>query len=442
MTAHKHLKQRVRARMQKTGESYASARRHVVGEASSPATDSAARWHFPGNIPATTALRILLAHAGVRAPHTGQPFSEAMLFGIAGGIGIGVFSFFYEKEDTASFFVAGRHSWQDHQAYLGNACRRLGVAPVVRESGGARAADKQLRDLLASHGPCIAWVDMAHLPHRALPGLWSGGGYHLITVYRVNDEDGTALIGDLTDEPIPIPLADLALARGRIKKDKNRLLGLPAAASPHDLAVLVREGLRACQQGLGGAGGPKNYKTNFSLDALQVWGQRMYGSKDKENWERVFAIGPRFWNGLVSVYSFIEHYGTGGGLCRPLFADFLNEAADALDDNRLRGLAERYADLGRGWSELARAALPDDVPAFREARDLHDRKAELTAAGGSPEEIRGLWDRLGELQRQTGEHFPLSAAACDELRANLQARIRALHDAEVAARTALGAAVA
>jgi len=29
MTAHKHLKQRIRARMEKTGESYAAARRQI-----------------------------------------------------------------------------------------------------------------------------------------------------------------------------------------------------------------------------------------------------------------------------------------------------------------------------------------------------------------------------------------------------------------------------
>src|SRR5262245_58043441 len=114
MTAHKHLKQRVRARMQKTGESYATARRHVLPQATTAGTDPALHWHFPGNVPATTALRVLLAHAGLRAPHTGEPPSEAMLFGLAGGVGIGVFSFFYEKEGSASFFLAGRHLLHDH----------------------------------------------------------------------------------------------------------------------------------------------------------------------------------------------------------------------------------------------------------------------------------------------------------------------------------------
>src|SRR6266542_735358 len=111
MTAHKHLKQIIRARMEKTGERYAAARRQVISSPDGSAAHPHAASHFPGNVPATTALRVLLADAGVRAPHTGQPFSEAMLFGIAGGIGIGLFSFYYQKEDVASFFIAGRHQW-------------------------------------------------------------------------------------------------------------------------------------------------------------------------------------------------------------------------------------------------------------------------------------------------------------------------------------------
>jgi len=98
-------------------------------------------WHFAGSVPATTALRGLLEHAGVRDPHTGAPFSEAMLFGMAGGIGIGVFSFLYEKENFASFFLAGRHLLHDSLAYLQSACKRLGIEPVVQETAGAKAAE-------------------------------------------------------------------------------------------------------------------------------------------------------------------------------------------------------------------------------------------------------------------------------------------------------------
>jgi hypothetical protein len=438
MTARKHLKQRIRARMQKTGESYTTARRHLIRSAEPQHGDAATRWHVTGNVPATTALRVLLGHAGVRDPHTGEPFSEAMLFGIAGGVGIGVFSFFYEREDIATFYVAGRHQWHDDLSYLRGALERFGIEPLAQESGGARAAEQQLRDALERHGPCVVWVDLAELPHRAMPSAWSGGGYHVITVYKI--EDGAALIGDLTDEPISISLADLARARARIKKQRHRLLSVAHASSQQGLGDLVNAGLERCYDGLLHPTLP-GARNNARLGALRTWAGRLNGSKDQERWERVFRPGANLWRGLCSIYDFIEHYGTGGGLCRPLFADFLADAAAALRRPALAALGEQYADLGRRWSELADMALPGDVPALREAKELHARKAELTHDGGPAEEVRAIWQRLNELEEQTKEQFPLSDAECAELRARLQVHIMGLYEGEVAAHAAIPAAI-
>jgi hypothetical protein len=440
MTQQKHFKQLVRSRMAKTGESYATARRQVLRTVPQVEPGQAVPWHFPGNIAATTALRILLANAGVRAPHTGEPFSEAMLFGIAGGIGAGMFSFLYEKEDFASFYVAGRHLFQDDTDYLKEACQLLGVKPVIQESAGARAAEKQLRAALANKPPCIAWVDLAHLPHRAMPVAASGGGYHVITVYALNEEEGTALIGDLTDQPISIPLADLAASRARIKKQKHRLLSFPPAASPKELAPLVLAGLRKCHDSLRGKSGKWKQK-NFQLEAFRVWAVRMHGSNDKERWDRVFTPGGRLWNGLTAINQYIDHYGTGGGLCRPIFADFLAEAAEALGEPRYGALAERYAEIGRGWSALADAALPDHVPVLRQAKELLARKAEITHGGGQPEEIRSIWKQLGDLGDQVRKEFPLSESECADLRAGLQKRIMALYEAEETALQGVGGTV-
>lgn len=422
MTVRKHFKQLVRARMSKTGESYTTARRHVIRIAPPKPADPAARWHFPGNLPATTALRVLLAAAGVKAPHTREPFSEAMLFGIAGGVGLGVAAFRYEAEDCSCFFIAGRHLWYDDLAYIKAALGRFGIRPIVKETTGAKGAEKQLREALEA-GPCVAWVDLAHLPHRAAPAVWEGGGYHLITVYKV--EAGHALIGDLTDEPITISLSDLAAARGRIKKQAHRLLSVPASDSPTDLAALIKDGLSACHKSLSITSG-RGALAMSTFEALRRWADRLHASKDKQAWEKAFPPGINLWRGLTSIHQFVEHYGTGGGLCRPIFAEFLDEAADALKDVRLRALSAQYAELGRGWSALADAALPDAVPAFREAKELYSRYAELFTAGGTVGEKRAVWARLDELAAAVKERFPLSDAECAGLRAGLQERARAL----------------
>lgn len=433
MTAKKHLKQLVRERMRKTGERYAAARLHVIKAAPAPAVkDPRLACHRPGSIPATTALRILLTHRGVMDPHTKRPFTEAMLFGLAGGVGIGTFQFFYAKEDFASFFIAGLHEWWDVESYVAKACRRLGLNTAVKTAGGAKAAEKNLREQLAD-GPVIAWVDAAMLPHRAMPAFFQGGGYHVIVVYAIDDQAGTALIGDLTDEPIAISLKDLTAARARIKKFKFKTLSLPAAPATLDLSKLIREGLAACHVGL-----VRQRMKNFTLSGLKAWAERLHGGKDKESWDHVFQSGANLWRGLCGIYEYIEHRGTGGGLCRPIFADALAEAAGTLEDEALQALAARYAVLGAQWSELAHAALPDAVPAFKQARELMAERAEMTAAGASPEEVRAVWGKLAALEKAAKDRFPLSAEAAAELRSALQQRVFMLHEAETAAHAALG----
>lgn len=425
MTQRKHLKQLVRDHMAKNGLRYAAARRSVI--AGQPKPNSP---HRPGSVPGATALRILLAHAG-------RDVSEAMAFGLAGGVGIGVFAFLYEKADFASFFVSGRHLWFDEAAYLKQACARLGLKAVVIEASSPKAAEKNLRDMLAAYGPCVAWVDMAGLSHRGLPSQFSGGGYHIVTVYSIDDDD-TALVGDLTDEPIAIPLAELTAARGRIKKDKYRVLAIEKSAAKSDLKSEIADAMQACIKGFAGEGAPKNAKKNFTLDALQTWHERLIATKGKDSWEFAFAPGKRMWGGLTMVHIFIEYWGSDGGLCRPLMADFLAEAADMLKKPALRELSKQYTELGRMWSDLADAALPDRVPLFAKAKALYSRYAESFNSETTSDEKKACWAELDELAKQAAAKFPLNASECGMMRTDLAERVHAIHKAETAALKRLG----
>jgi len=228
-------------------------------------------------------------------------------------------------------------------------------------------------------------------------------------LYTIDEAGGTARIGDLSDEPIAIPLDVLTAARGRIKKDKHRAMWMRAGQLP-SLKTLVHDGLVACRDGLLGANAVGGSKTNFTLEALRVWGTRLHGSREKESWERMFAPGARLWRGLTSINEYIEHYGTGGGLSRPLFAEFLEEAGQALGSRSLRALGEQYVDLGRAWSALADAALPDDVAAMREAKELlarfrrrpGDRSEENAILNADRMEIAGAHPDEGEGGRRLG----------------------------------------
>src|SRR5262249_22325766 len=128
------------------------------------------------------------------------------------------------------------------------------------------------------------------------------------------------------------------------------------------------------------------------------------------------------------------HQGTGGGLCRPIYADFLEEAAQLLKDRRLGEIAGRYAELGKRWSGLADAALPDQFPAFRETRELLGGKAELSRSSAEqPGQMDACLKRMGDWIERMKQDFPLGAAESAALRRELKTRVSGLVDEERAA---------
>jgi len=78
---------------------------------------------------------------------------------------------------------------------------------------------------------------------------------------------------------------------------------------------------------------------------------------------------------------------------------------------------------------------------MREAKELLAHRAELLHSDGpdATAAVRQSWQRLDELARSAQERFPLSDSAAADLRGDLQRRVLALHDAEVAAHAALSA---
>lgn len=425
MTKHKHLKQLVRARMAKTGERYSTARRHIVRDAQSAAPRGA-----PGSVPASSALRTLLVASGFVAPHTGEPPSEALVFGLAGGIGAGVFAFLYEAEDVATFFIGGRHLWQDDVAWFEGAARRMKIETEVLETGGRKQAHTQLRDALSNGHPVVAWVDKALLPHRGLPAWMAGGGYHVVTVHGIDESEGTVQLGDLGDAPVTVPTNTFADARARIGKQKHRLLRITEAPPRLDLRSAVADALRACVRGL-----VQQRLRNFTLDSFGDWAKALSAKTGKEAWVTKFAPGRRMFSGLRWAHEFIEHSDTGGGLCRPLYAEFLGEVGTALGSERLLRASEAYAALGREWSQLADALLPEDVPVLADAKHAVEARAELVSSGAPPAAIREAWDVLDVLAQRAAVELKDAAPRMAELREELSARVRDLHVRE---REALG----
>jgi len=265
-----------------------------------------------------------------------------------------------------------------------------------------------------------------------MPAAMLGGGYHLVTVYRL--DDAGALVGDLAAAPYEVPPDAFAEARARIRKSRNRVVALARTNAAIDLAAAVRDALAACAAGLDGAdaiGSPRN----FSLDGLAALARRI-GGTGKDSWAVTVPAGRRLWSVLTMLADFVE--ARAPGLCRPLFAEFLEGIEDVVPGAASLGGA--YRALGLRWTALAHAALPEGVPAFGRARRLsRDLRAQKAIAGSAAAaRVADIEAELAAIGAEMADCFPLDDAQTRALRETLQENVVALHEEETRLRQAIG----
>jgi hypothetical protein len=230
---------------------------------------------FGGTHPETAALRNVLAARQIVAPHTGQPFSEAMIFGIGGGLGMGYILWEFQKHrgqhDAKVLVLAFQTNWQYTDRYVEGICQRLRLRFSSSTTGSPRIASQTLHQALARSDPVVAWVDGASMPYLQLPEAMRGHYAHIVAVCGTSADD--VLVDDLAAQPFAVPADVLAEARARIPSFKNRLL-LVEGAGDVDIEGAVAEGMAACAEHL------SSDSESFSLAAIRKWAKLM---TDKNN---------------------------------------------------------------------------------------------------------------------------------------------------------------
>jgi hypothetical protein len=129
---------------------------------------------------------------------------------------------------------------------------------------------------------------------------------------------------------------------------------------------------------------------------------------------------------------------------RALYADFLDEAVQILKKPKLKTASEQFRASSAAWRELANAVLPDDVPLFKEARELSHHKHELfiQRGGAALDEIAQIDSRLKDIKASVNKKFPLANEQAAALRERLSRHVLKVHDIEQQAIELLQAAMA
>jgi hypothetical protein len=432
MTAHKKLKELIRARMAKTGESYMTARRQVVGgEGQVPDV---------GVHPDTSALARVLGDTRISGPD--GRLSEALLLGIGGGLGAGyiLWEFAPESDHRPSPHAPGgrrivtigfRNRWQYPDRWLDTLLDRVGVDFRRDQTSGMVKARHQLDDAVETGHSVMVDVSVADLPYWHLPPEEAGEWGYPIAVVGVDSDRYE--VDDRNSARLTVPVEAMATARGRIPSYKNRMVVVEPgdALTAERLSGAIEAGLADAVEHLA------SKSDSFSLPAFSKWAKMMTSDTGK-GWKRVFADRVGLWGALRSTHEAVSDIGIAGGSLRPLYAEFLDEASALLGRPGLTEVAEHYRHAGDAWDDVGDATIPDGFEPLQQAVELSRRRREAVRQGDDGDAVAA--DSAASLNALAAEFepgLPLTAREIDGLFESLAGAVEAAHRAELEAHAAL-----
>jgi hypothetical protein len=352
-----------------------------------------------------------------------------MLMGISGGAAFGYFVFDYKDVDPHVSLLS-RNTFDPLDTLL----ERLAIAQDVHQTQNADKAERNLIDVLESGRPAMVWADMFSLPYNALAPSEDMWGTMPIVVYGI--EDDNVYIADRSSTPLTVSVKELAAARARVKKDRFRVMAL-GSPDMSKLPGAIQKGIWQCIA-LFTEAPPKGGRDNFGFAAYEKLAAMLTNTRNKQSWERLLPPGRRMYAALggygyqPGAFGWARTFPSNQVDDRMLYAQFLDESADILDKSDLRQVGEQFRTSSAAWRELSEALLPNDVPLFKETRELLITKRDLfTDEGGAAlEEIQGIDRRLEEIRSAVAAEFPMSAEAVTAMREGLAEQVLKISEIE------------
>jgi hypothetical protein len=426
MTQQRQLKARIRERMNRTGESYLTARRHVLNGAPPSSYQLRGGLH-----PETAAVANCFANRDVINPMSGEPIDESTVLGLGGGLGAGYILWEFDDGDRRVVTTGFRNQWQYPQRWMAKVCDRLNIpAEVVETSGPVRAAT-QLEEALAGGTPAVVAISAGDIGYWHLPADRSGWMGYPVVVYG-RDASDRFLVDDRNVAPLTVDQDTLAAARGRISSYRNRLLVADPAATELDAATFTAAVAAGIDDHISHL---SSSSSSFSIPAFKKW-TRMVTADAAKGWPVVFADGRGLLGAFVSTVEAVDEVGMLGGNLRAQFARFLGQAGAWLDID-LAPAAVAYTAAAEAWSAVA--AVPMQVPAVSAVVEADRRRRDAVARGDSGAgDARVAAERSEELlasdslDLSIGERDELFAALASALDGAVKAERKALDSLVVA----------
>jgi hypothetical protein len=284
--------------------------------------------------------------------------SEPLVFGLGSGLS---FTYWRTKQMPTPF-LGGRIK---PDRLTVNITESLGLRLTVRETSSDKRAREQLLRELDSGTVVGLKLDRYHLDYSTDAYRFAA---HYVACVGYED-DRFALV---ETRPLGLRWASgesLARARGARGPMSSRNLSFtiaPPDGPLPDLGEIARRSIRTTAEGF-----LDPPISNLGFKGIHKAADLMPGwIDDLESPEEA----------LVEISTIMEEGGTGGGLFRTLWADFLAEAADLTGAGEFRDVSDAYRVVSRKWTEVAdllrEAGTTEDRAPIRHAAKLVRELAE------------------------------------------------------------------
>jgi len=301
--------------------------------------------------------------------HYGLEMSEALAFGIGGGLFFAYLPFVKINDLPLTTF---RYTTG---AILRRTMTTLNMQVKTEKFRSPQKAMDELDRVLATGTPVGLQTGAWFLPYFPPAYRFHFNMHNMVVMSK---EDGGYLISDPVF-PEPVFCDRMNLMKARFTKGalqpKGKMYYVTGVPDSFDLREPVKKGINDVVKAM--------LKT--PLPIVGIRGMRFL-AKRMELWPKNLGQEKAILY-LGQLVRMMEEIGTGGAGFRFIYAAFLQEAADILGDSRLRGCAAKLTDIGDRWREFAviaarnckgRAKEQDTFPAMAAIiRDCANREEAL-----------------------------------------------------------------
>jgi hypothetical protein len=382
----------------------------------------------PGFHPPTSVLEKILRFTGVVNPVTEQPFSEALLLGIGGGLDAGYILFKFEHLPHPILTLGFRHLWNNTKAFMTNLNDRLLLASEVKEFENEKEAEKDLQENIKDEKVSIVWVDKASLPHHHLPENLKGFSTYQVGVYARDGRLWRLYLDDSSSKAVEIREKTFTAARTKLAQNNFLIMVYdhPNQITAKELRETIIQGISDCAAQL------THPNKNIGVSNWNTWAEQLINHQDKLGWPNIFQNQEDLFKILSSCYELIKLNGTEGFALRKMYADFLQEAAVILKNPSLNAIAGQYLQLANHWSSLAENALPSNIAVFDRVKSLINKKYLAFRQNDMRRFKKSIID-LQSLEAKIINRFPMDLAETNMLFEKLASRVKLISELEASA---------